>query len=149
MEPRRTLLDISLSLALLYFSVWIYELCNYAAFYVVGASASLYFDGVLPVGVASISGAGAELLLVKPIQVALCCAAGGSIYYVARRARATASSLVAAALLSLFCASFYWEALSLVGPLPLALHEVTFSLLSLGGLFGLSRLDPSLKGLFW
>jgi hypothetical protein len=146
---RRGVADLLLSLLFLYASFWIYELSNYAAFSIVGLSATISLAGALPSGVASVSSAGQQLMLVKPIQVGLSCGAAGSIYYVARRSGATISSLAAAVSLSVFAASFYWEFLSLVGPLPLALHEGVYALLTLGGLAVMLRADPRLKGLVW
>lgn len=149
MKKTRGVVDVCLSLLLFYLGVWLYELGNFMALALSGMTPSLNFAGALPLGVSAVFPGMSQLVFVKPLQVLLSSIAALSILYVVKGKGLLISQLTTLTLLSLYLASFYWEFLSLVGPLPLALHEVFYILLSMGALAFFTRADSNLRGLIW
>ena len=148
MIARRTLFDFVLSPFLLYLSVWLYEGGNYLALLLGGQHVSLVMAGALPAGVVAI-GQSALPGVAKVLQVAMTVGAVAPLYLLARRTALAFTFVALACVVAFYLSSFYWELLSLVGPLPLVLHEGVFALLSLGGLALFMKADPKLRGLLW
>jgi len=130
-----------LAAVVLYSSFWLYELANYLALTLSGASAGLAVSGVLPVGTISLSASHSWFppVAVKLLQVA--CSVSPMLL-VARRARSSRYSIVEGAaicVISLFGASLYWESLSLVSMLSLGAHEILYVAAAIAVQIGLMR----------
>lgn len=147
MKRVRGALDVCLSLLFLYLGVWLYELGNYLALLLSGAQVTFVLSGVLPAGVVAVGGSSLPGVA-KLLQVAVATGVLAPVYVVLRRSLSF-TPLALLTLMAIYLTSFYWEFLSLVGTLPLALHEGLFTLLSLGALVLLSRADSNLRGLLW
>lgn len=143
----REALDFALAGCVLYLSVWLYEAGNYLALSLSGAQATLVMNGILPVGVVAVGGS-ALPGMAKLLQVAVAMGVLVPAYAVLRRSFSV-TLLALITVMVTFLTSFYWEFLSLVGPLPLALHEAFFTLLSVGALVVFTRADSNLRGLLW
>ena len=137
--PISALVDSAGSIAILYVSVWIYEISNYLAMSLGGAQASLVIQGFLPVGVMAAS-ANAGNFLVKSVQVLISVSILLALF-VGIKGRATPlTRLTTIGMVSVFMASSYWEALDLLGVVPLAIHEAIFVALICCIMYILSRL---------
>ncbi len=145
---RFRILDLALLPVLFYLSVWIYELSNCAAMAVSGYQGTLVVQGVLPIGFVAV-GQGSTFTLAKPLQVLMATGFVLPLYLGLRRTRMHLSLLACASIMAIYLSSFYWELLSLVGPLPLPFHEILFTVLSVIALTIFTRAEPRLKMLIW
>jgi len=145
----RAAVDGGLAVLLLYLSFWFYEGGNYVAMLLVGQPGTLLMSGVLPASVVSAGQVSGLLVLAKPLQLFIVTGVALPIYLVLRRTGMKLCALASVGTLAVYLSSFYWELLTLVGFLPLALHELLFTLLSLGAVLLLTRKDPKLRALLW
>ena len=114
---------VSASLPLI--ALWLYEGSNWIAVAAQGNGVSLSMSGWFPLGVSSASPGGLSPLT-KALQVlmstGLLLGAGAII----SRARLFFAGSLVVAFVAVYIASAYWEMLSLLASLPLALHEGIF-----------------------
>ncbi len=137
------MLDAAGSVAILYASIWIYELSNYLALSLSGAHAFLVMQGSIPVGVMAASNGGN--FLVKPTQVLISTSILLAILLTMKGRRSPLSRLTTIGMASVFVASFYWEALDLLGVVPVAVHEAIFVTLICCIMYILSRFAHGLR----
>jgi hypothetical protein len=139
MNWSRRVVDVCVAAALVYSSIWIYELSNLVVLSADGTQASMAFAGVVPVGVTAVNPDAGLLAIAKPLQVIICGAVMFGLLYSIRSKGLPISSVLASATLSVYLASSYWEMLSLVGSSSYFVHLGGFTLLALGTQMGLSR----------
>ncbi len=146
---RFRVLDVALLPVLLFLSVWIYELSNYAVMTLGGYQGTLIVQGVLPAGLVAVGQGSAPFVFAKPLQVLMATGLVLPLYLGLRRTRMHLSLLASASIMAIYLSSFYWELLSLVGPLPLPIHETLFTVISVLALTIFTRADSRLKMLIW
>lgn len=139
------ILDCALAACVLYFSVWLYEVGNYLVLHLSGAHATIVLNGIFPAGVVAVGG-GPLPGTAKLFQVVFAMGVLVPAYVLLRRGHSV-SLIALLSVIVMYLTSFYWEFLSLVGPIPLVLHAMVYALLSLGALVALIRVDPRLKWL--
>jgi hypothetical protein len=138
---RHTVVDLSLSVVVLYASFWIYEFGNYVSLMLTSANVSLATWGVLPVGTVALF-TGHSMMptwLAKVLQVIL---SASLMLLIARRARASRFELLEGAticILSIFLASVYWESLTEVSVLSYGAHELLYVAAAVALQVGLMR----------
>ncbi len=142
-------LDFVLLPVLLYLSLWIYELSNYVVMAASGYQGSLIVQGVIPAGFVAVGQGSSPFILAKPLQVLMATGSVLPLYIGLRRTRFQLSLLASASILAIYLSSFYWELLSLVGPLPLLFHETLFTVITVTALTIFTRADSRLKMLIW
>lgn len=126
------MVDLALAAALVYFSVWVYELANLLALSLSGGRAVISYGVLLPVGTTMLSSSPALSPGWKLLQVSLCCAFGLGALVATRRWRLAGSQLVSVCLLSVFLGSIWWEMLGGSAPLSSGGHLSVFVGLSAG-----------------
>ncbi len=146
---RIRVLDFALLPVLLYLSLWIYELSNYVVMALSGYQGTLIVQGFLPAGFVAVGQGASPFILAKPLQVLMATGIVLPLYLGLRRTRMSLSLLASASIMAIYLSTFYWELLSLVGPLPLVLHEFLFTAVSLLALTIFTRADSRLKILIW
>ncbi|MEM3638091.1 MAG: hypothetical protein QXX17_03350 [Conexivisphaerales archaeon] len=107
------MLDISLAVILIYFSIWVYELMNVFVGTVLGAQTVLQLQGLYPSGVIASSIHFHSGLLLKVLQVVLSSSSFVPLLIVSRKAKLKITQIAILSVISLYFASFTWEALSL------------------------------------
>jgi hypothetical protein len=137
-------LDILLSMTVVYFSVWLYEIGNWISLAIMGANPSLAWSGILPVGVVAFSTHSGSLLDAKLIQVGM---SVGTIFilWVLTNGRFPITSVTLAGSMGIYLASIYWEMLSLTSFVPMYFHEMTYAVLCFGATFSLLKALPRIS----
>ena len=126
------LVDFAASASLIYLSVWLYELGNWASLGAVGVSTTITWAGVLPAGVAGAAPDGAGLFLAKMLQVGLCAGVFALAFVWLRGRSLSLAKLTIAGLFGINAASVFWEALSFTAFMPGLVHEAIYVGLSTG-----------------
>ncbi len=121
--------DVASAVLLLYGAIWIYELSNYAVLAMVGSEVSLSLQGIFPAAVSGVVANGSYLAVAKPFQVLLAMLGLGPVALLLKRHTLPFTEVAVVSCFSVFLASFYWEFLSLIGPLSQTLHMTIFSIL--------------------
>jgi hypothetical protein len=98
---------------LLYAGVWVYELANLASLTLLGFRSTLTLSGLLPVGVSGVSAVQGDLVLTKPLQIAVSVSAMLSLLFLLRRCDLPATKLAIIGEASAYFATAAWEALSI------------------------------------
>jgi hypothetical protein len=106
-------------------TVWAYEVSNLIVLVAQGATATLSLAGWIPLGVAAVSQVGLSPLT-KLIQIVLATGMLLPIWAVLSRARLFVAKTFILAGVAIYLASAYWETLSLLTMIPMALHESLF-----------------------
>jgi hypothetical protein len=97
---------------LLYVGVWVYELANWASLTLLGFKSTLSLSGLFPAGVSAVSTVQGDLVLAKPIQIAVSVGAVLPLFLLLREFNLPATKFVAIGTVSTYCATAFWEALS-------------------------------------
>ncbi len=108
----RIILDMLLAGSLLYIGVWIYELANWASLTLLGFQSTLALSGLFPAGVSGVSAIQGDLVLAKPLQIAVSVGAVLPLLLLLRRYNLPATKLTIIGTASAYCATAFWEALS-------------------------------------
>jgi hypothetical protein len=98
---------------LLYAGVWVYELANLASLTLLGFRSTLTLSGLLPVGVSGASAVQGDLVLAKPLQIAVSVSTMLSLLFLLRRCDLPATKLAIIGEVSAYFATAAWEALSI------------------------------------
>jgi hypothetical protein len=122
----RVLFDVAGAASVAYLSVWLYEFANWVSLSLVGVNATLVMVGVLPGGVLGVSTGSSVLALAKPVQVFLTLGVAGLCLAALRGRQLPATKFVLFCTASVSLASIYWELLSLLSFIPVAVHEGAF-----------------------
>ncbi|MGD0318400.1 MAG: hypothetical protein ABSB56_01730 [Nitrososphaerales archaeon] len=109
----RIVLDLSLAGLLLYIGVWVYELANWASLTLLGFQSTLSLSGLLPSGVSAVSTIQGDLVFAKPLQIALSVGTVLPLLFLLRRYNLPATKLTIIGTASAYCATAFWEALSI------------------------------------
>jgi hypothetical protein len=125
--PRTKLLivDLAASTAVLFGAVWIYEISNWISLGLQGYPASISIAGALPLGVVSVSPVGPSPLT-KGLQVAIAVGLLLPALIGFARARLLVAEAFVLSTAGVYLASFYWEMLSVLTVLPIAVHTGIF-----------------------
>lgn len=108
----RIVLDLSLAGLLLYVGVWVYELANWASLTLLGFQSTLSLSGLLPSGVSAVSTVQGDLVLAKPLQIAVSVGTVLPLLFLLRRYNLPATKLMIIGTASAYCSTAFWEALS-------------------------------------
>ncbi len=127
MRHLKHIFDLPIAILLLYLSYWVYALSNYVAYSLAGLNPSISLAGLFPVGISTVLGLQQATILVKVLQVLISCTVPFAALLVARVVRLPCTVLASITILSIFIASFYWEALSSASGTSLDLHTVAFA----------------------
>lgn len=109
---RRIVLDLLLAGSLLYIGVWVYELANWASLTLLGFQSTLALSGLFPAGVSGVSAIQGDLVLAKPLQIAVAVGAVLPLLLLLRRFNLPATKFAVIGMVSAYCATVFWEALS-------------------------------------
>jgi hypothetical protein len=139
MSGSRRVVDACIGAAIVYFAVWIYEICNLVVLSAVGSQVTMGFLGIFPVGVSAVNPDPRLLAIAKPLQVVLCGATMFGMLYLVRSKGLPTSTMLASATLSIYLASSYWEVLSMVGSSSYLMHLGGFTVLAMATQVALSR----------
>jgi hypothetical protein len=117
--------DLAVSALMPILALWIYEVSNLVVLVIQGAGVSLSMVGWIPIGVSGVTHGGLSPLT-KVLQVIM--AAGlllplGAFF---SRERLLVAETFAVSTIGVYLASSYWEALSLLTVVPLAVHALVF-----------------------
>ena len=145
---RRNVLDLGATVALLYVSVWVYELGNYVAMAATGFDVSLLIFGVMPVGVVGVLSGPDGLGMTKPLQVALTASLMSVLYLRLRGSKLPLTTLTSLATIGVYSASMYWELLSALNSIPIIVHEGLFTAISFLIIGAIMKLERAPKPLF-
>jgi hypothetical protein len=135
--------DATISLAVLYLSVLLYEVGNLISLSAMGFHASIIWSGIFPVGVMGDSPFGDGSSVAKLLQVGICVSATLTASKAVRRKGLPLTSVALAGVTGMYIASLYWEVLSLTSFVPMALHEAIYVTLSVALAFGVLRAFPT------
>lgn len=138
-------LDIFLSVTAVYFSVWLYEIGNWVSIAAVGASPSLAWSGILPIGVMAYSSNSGGLLDAKLLQVGISVATIFALWILTNKWGFPITGVTLACSMAIYLSSFYWEMLSVTSFVPMYLHETTYAVLCFGAAFGLVKALPRIS----
>ncbi len=141
------IVDLALAACVLYLVVWLYEAANYLVLSLSGGHATLVVKGILPAGTVAV-GVGAYPEAAKLLQVAI---AMGVLVpaYAVLRGRFYLAQIALLTVMASVLASFYWEYVALLAPIPLAANEAFSTVITAGVLVLLARADSNLRGLIW
>jgi len=109
---RSIVLDLLLAGSLLYIGVWVYELANWASLTLFGFHSTLALSGLFPAGVSGVSAVQGDLVLAKPLQIAVSVGAVLPLLFLLRRFNLPATKFTVIGTVSTYCATAFWEALS-------------------------------------
>ncbi len=107
------MLDLLLAGLLLYIGVWVYELANWASLTLLGFQSTLSLSGLLPAGVSGVSTVQGDLVLAKPLQIAVSLSTVLPLLLLLRRYNLPATKFAVIGTVSAYCATAFWEALSI------------------------------------
>jgi hypothetical protein len=108
----RIVLDLLLAGLLLYIGVWVYELANWASLTLLGCQSTLSLSGLFPVGVSGVSTVQGDLVLAKPLQIAVSVSAVLPLLLLLRRFNLPVTKFTIIGTVSAYFATAFWEALS-------------------------------------
>ncbi|MDA4127877.1 MAG: hypothetical protein OK422_00195 [Thaumarchaeota archaeon] len=126
----RNLVDALLAAAVVYLSLWVYEVANWLSLTLAGVNASIVMGGWLPAGVLGVSTNSSLLAIAKPLQVFLSLSLAGFGFAVFRKHKLPVTRFVLLCTMSVYLASVYWELLSVLSFIPVTFHEGVFFALS-------------------
>jgi len=106
-------------------AIWAYEISNLIVLAVQGVSVSLAMAGWIPIGVGGVSQGGVSPLT-KVLQIALATGLLVPAWALFSKARLVVAETFVLSTLAIYLASAYWEMLSLLTILPMAVHESLF-----------------------
>ncbi|MGP8056028.1 MAG: hypothetical protein ACLP9K_00260 [Nitrososphaerales archaeon] len=109
----RIVLDLSLAGILLYIGVWVYELANWASLTLLGFRSTLSLSGLLPSGVSAVSTVQGDLVFAKPLQIVMSVGTVLPLLFLLRRYNLPATKFTIIGTASAYCATAFWEALSI------------------------------------
>ena len=125
--PNRRLLatDLAASALVPLVTIWVYEISNVAVLAAQGAQVTLSTAGLLPLGVAGIVQSGLSPLT-KVFQVVLAVGAILPLVVAFSRSKLLIAETFVLSSLGVYVASIYWEMLSLLTTVPIAVHTTIF-----------------------
>jgi hypothetical protein len=106
------MLDMSLAGLVLYLGVWVYELANWASLNLFGYQSTVAVSGFFPVGVLGVSTIQGDLILAKPLQIAMSVGAALPLLLLLRNSNLPATKFTIMGIMSTYCTSAFWEILS-------------------------------------
>ena len=124
-RPRLTIADIVVSALIPYLALWLYEASNWVTLAAQGYSVSFTMAGLLPLGVVGVS-TGGPLPATKVIQLVLAIGPLACSAMLLSRANLRIAEAFAVSFIAVYFASAYWEMLSLLVVLPMAVHVGVF-----------------------
>jgi len=124
-RSKRVAVDLVVSAAVPFIAIWLYEWANWIAMAGQGYSATLTVSGWLPSGVAAVSTGGISPLT-KSFQVVLAISFLVPFGALFGRAKLFVSKTLVISMAGVFVASSYWELLSVVNTVPMAVHTTIF-----------------------
>jgi hypothetical protein len=98
---------------LLYIGVWVYELANWASLTLLGFQSTLSMSGLLPSGVSGVSIVQGDLVLAKPLQIAVSVSTVLPLLPLLYKYDLPATKFAIIGTLSAYCVTPLWEALSI------------------------------------
>jgi hypothetical protein len=108
-----------------FLTIWLYEIANWVVLAVQGARVSLSTVGWLPLGVAGVTSGGLSPLT-KVFQIALAVGLLLPLWKLFSKARLWIADAFIISSVGIFLASAYWEMLSILTVLPMAIHTGIF-----------------------
>lgn len=108
----RVALDLSFAGFFLYIGLWVYELSNWVSLTLLGCQSTLSLSGLFPAGVSGVSTVQGDLVLAKPLQIAVSVGAVLLLLLLLHRFNLPVTKLIMIGTASAYFATAYWEALS-------------------------------------
>jgi hypothetical protein len=149
-RSQRIVLDLLFTGSVLYIGIWVYELANWASLTLLGFHSTLDVSGLFPAGVSGVSAIEGDLVLAKPLQIAVSVGALLLLLFLLRRFDLPATKFTVIGAVSTYCATAFWEALSFswisatpAGKASFAGLNVLVMLLLVFALWKMVRLDGS------
>jgi len=117
--------DLTVSVLVPFLALWVYEISNLIALASQGDGVSLTLSGLIPLGVAGVS-QGALSPLTKILQIAMATGLILPFGIIFSKKGLIIAETVILSTLGVYLASSYWEMLSLLTEVPMALHTGIF-----------------------
>jgi hypothetical protein len=122
---RRLVADLIVSAFVPFLAIWLYEMTNWMVLALQGYGVSLSMAGWIPLGVSAVTSSGPSLLT-KVAQLAVAIGLLLPLKKLFSSARLPLAEALIVSSVGIYLASTYWEMLSLLAVLPLAIHVGIF-----------------------
>jgi hypothetical protein len=124
-RTKRLLADLVVASFVPFLGIWLYEIGNWFALGIQGYDVSLSTAGWIPLGVSAVT-SGMASPLTKGIQVVAAVGALMILRTLLSRSRLMIAEALVLSTMGIFLASVYWEMLSLLTFIPMAIHVGVF-----------------------